>query len=115
MTETLWAQTPQGRKAAGQLKKEADRSTLVKTVAKSRHRHRALNAWGVDATLIDQLPADVDGITVNETEEGRTYSVSLADFLSKAIRRDYGYGQQYFLPLPCWQVEDPRQPALFNI
>jgi hypothetical protein len=115
MSETLWAQTPQGRKPAGQLKKEAGRTMLVKNVSKSRHQHRTLNAWGIDATLIDQLPADVDGITVNEKEEGKTYRVSLSAFLSKSIRRDFGYGPQYFLPLPQWQQEDPRQPALFNL
>jgi hypothetical protein len=38
MSETLWAQTPQGRKPAGQLKKEAGRTMLVKNVSKSRHQ-----------------------------------------------------------------------------
>ena len=115
MNETLWARTPQGRKPAGKLIEEAGRLVLEKTVAKSKHLHRALNAWGIDATLIDRLPSEVNCITVREREDGDTYRVSVRTFREKAIARDFGHGRQYFLPLSYWTCEDSAQPALFAV
>ena len=113
-TGTLWARTPQGRKPVGQLREEAGRLVLVKTVSKSKHLHRALDAWAMDATLIDQLPPDVDAITVCEREEGKTYRVGVRQFADKAILRDFGYGRQYFLPRRYWTMEDDDQQRLFS-
>lgn len=108
---TLTCDSPQGKRHVGQIVGDQ----FVKTVSKSKHLHRVLNAWAIDAETIETLPATVRGITIKEREEGKTYRVSLETFREKAISRDFGYGRQLFLPLEYWMVEDPRQPPLFAI
>ncbi len=113
MSETIWAMTPQGRKAVGQIKEEAGIRVLEKTVHKSKHLHKVLNAWGVDAAVVDRLQPDV--ITVREREEGLTYRVDLRTFRENALTRDFGFGRQYLLPLAFWTREEGEQPALFPV
>ncbi|MEW6770083.1 MAG: hypothetical protein AB1330_01640 [Bacillota bacterium] len=73
---------------------------------RSKHFHRKLNAWGVDADVLLQLGVrGVKDICIYDAENGLMYRTGLATFLERGIVRDFGHGSQRFLPLKYWQVE----------
>jgi hypothetical protein len=76
---------------------------LEKRVKASRHLFRAADAWGVDAAVLKSAAeAGVQTIRVTDTETGTVYSVSLSHFLAHGFRRNFGHGEQVFLPRSEW-------------
>jgi hypothetical protein len=70
-----------------------------KRVFASKHLLRALDAWGIDKSVIDSLVKEgVKKIVIYEKEGGIYYEVSVEDFVAKGIEADFGHGKQIFLP-----------------
>lgn len=108
MKETLKINTRQGLRYAGVL----EDGVFSKRVRRSRHLHRALNAWGFDAGLMDDLGARVTGLVVTDTQSGEVWYVSGDVFRAERTEKDYGYGRQYFLNLKYWD-KTGDQESLF--
>ena len=107
----LRIQTKHGPRFVGKI--EGDR--LKKSILASRHIHRALQAIGFDAGVIEALPPEVKFIEVREKEQDVTYWVDVETFRLRSVERDYGHGRQYLLPLSFWTREESEQPALFPL
>ena len=78
-----------------------------KEVVESKHKLRNGNAYGIDADILKQLILKkCDKIRLREKDTKRVYEVDLSVFLShKSFVRDYD-GEQRFLPIGEWRLED---------
>ena len=91
-------QTAQG-KTAGTLKDGKYR----KRVLKSKHKMNVLDAWGIDEAIVKKLEKDgCEEIRILETEDNIIYHVPFIAFQEAGFVRDFGYGEQRFLPLDKW-------------
>ena len=59
-----------GKKKVGEYFPES--KIFFKEVMKSKHFFRVLQAWGIDAKVLNQLPIDTQ-IVINEKEENKQY------------------------------------------
>lgn len=110
---TFYTDTPRGRKVIGKLSE--DGQVLHKVVRASKHLLNKLDAWGVQQSLIKELPTSVAAIQIVDRDDGRVYTCSIDRFLSLSKRLDLGYGSQLFLPRKKWTIgsDGAFQPALF--
>jgi len=76
---------------------------FMKTVRKSKHLHRKMNAWAIDAGIVVQLlKMGCHGIVIVDKDEKKKYDVSMNTFINTAVSRDFGHGEQLFLMLRYW-------------
>jgi len=98
-----------GKKMIGSL----EGNVFSKEVMKSKHLFRTLNAWGIDAKVLSQLPADTK-IVIHEREEDLLYTTTRGEY---ALHGAYFHFQQpredhdtqQFLPLKWFQVDKPKK------
>ena len=84
-------------KTIGDLDKE--KKVFYKSVSKSKHLFRALNAWGMDNEVLESLSDDFT-IQVNEKEEGIDFFTTAGFFKEKGKFFHFkGHRLQKFLPL----------------
>ena len=82
---------------------EVEGETYYKKVKGSIHKHRVLNAWGIDLGILRGLRTKgVKAVHITDVEDGETYTASVDVILARGIIKDFGYGQQIFLPLNRW-------------
>lgn len=79
---------------------------LRKKVKGSKHRLRNLNAWAIDAGIVDGLGDTLKFIEVTDTETGMVYTVSATVFRGRRRMIDYGWGAQYALSIQHWEVTE---------
>lgn len=82
---------------------------LCKKVKRSKHYHRILNSWGVDKSI---LAEDFEIVKILETESDQLYVAPKSLWLEKGIRKNFGYGEQVFLPLHHFEVRSRKQLSL---
>ncbi|GFP35660.1 hypothetical protein HKBW3S43_01449 [Candidatus Hakubella thermalkaliphila] len=94
--------TPHGKRCVG----EIDGRLFRKKVKKSCHLMRALDAWAVQAEVVERAQKEgIDMVVVEDVESGVTYLVPLDLLRQKGIQRDFGHGPQIFLPRRFWNKE----------
>lgn len=94
----LMIKTPSGDKIAGKLLTINGEWCFYREVTKGRHAFRTFNAWSIQASLLPVLEADgVKYIYQYDRQAGQMNRISLADFKAKAVLRDFGEGQQYYV------------------
>lgn len=87
------------RNSEGKVIGKVSGDVFSKRVLASRHLLKALDAWGIDKSVIDSLVKEgVQNIVIYEKEGGIYYEVSVEDFVAKGIEGDFGHGRQIFLP-----------------
>jgi hypothetical protein len=81
-----------------------DGKVLYKTVKASKHLFRTLDAWGIDAKLLEKIlvPADAT-IEIRDTEEKKTYTIKATEALEKGQYYHFkdekkDHGTQIFVP-----------------
>ena len=89
-------------------------AVFTKTVRKSKHFLRALQAWGTDKQVLEYLKAEGCAVVrLLDRESGLTYEAPLDRIFSGGIEKDFGFGVQVFLPEREWTIQDPAQGRLF--
>lgn len=74
-----------------------------KSVKRSKHLFRKLNAYGISQSVINELiEKKVETIKVTDVEGRVVYEVSLVDFIKNATPMQYE-DMQLFLPLEMWK------------
>jgi len=100
-------------KAQGVVIGSIEGHTFKKTVYKSKHLFRKLNAYGIDAEYFTKvlLPENYN-IEIYEKEEGITYNVSAQNFRKHCTFQHFknkltgkDYGAQVFLPINKWNIK----------
>lgn len=95
---------PNGR-VIGRL--EGDR--FIKPVCASKHRLRTPPAWAIDAGVFDRsIRGLAREIVIWDRETDTRWRVQVEVFDEHKGTLDRGFGAQYFLPLPYWDVIDPN-------
>ena len=80
---------------------------FYKSVMKSKHLMRNLNAWGVDAeALYDVIKPNANSIIVYDKENNVVYETTTQKFIDFGVEKDFGFGKQTFLPLKYWNMTD---------
>lgn len=100
---TVMVDTPVGQRTVGHV----EEGVFRKQVRKGEHLLRILDAWGFQAELLPQLRAEgVMRVEVYDAEEGVTYAVALDVIEARGVRRDFGHGEQVFLPRKFFERSD---------
>jgi len=86
---------------------------FTKKVERSKHHMQILDAWGIDAKTALSLRGRCDYVVVFDTETKVKYRAELAKFIAYNLVRNFGHGEQYFLPLKFWETK-VLQPDLFT-
>jgi len=108
--------TRQGRKFVGWLERRNGAVAFVKRAKLSRHLLRELDAWGVQAGLLDWLDhRNIELVEVREGEQGVLYQATLDTFLAHGVLRDLGHGEQIFLAREHWEKSPEPQQRLFPV
>jgi len=82
---------------------------LRKTVEWSKHYHRRLRAWGIDATvLLEARERGVRVVEIVDMERGETWHADIDFIITHGLRFDFGHGLQCFLPLKDWRLVGSR-------
>lgn len=90
--------------------------TLIKTAQASVHMLKRPPAWGWDAEILET--AEQQGArytTITDSESGKIYRATLADFWRHGLSIDRGHGRQVMLPLCFWQVTRPGELAAVQL
>lgn len=95
----------------GQIIGELNGNTFRKVVKKSVHFMKVLNSWGMDKDLLNKLKME-NVVEIYDKENEVTYHATVQQFKDKGIKQNHGHGEQYFLPLVNWTVENPKQTKL---
>ena len=86
------------KNSSGKIIGKVSGDVFSKRVIQSKHLFRALDAWGMDKSVIDNLVREgVKKIVIHEKEGDIDYEVSVEDFVAKGIEGDFGHGKQIFL------------------
>lgn len=95
-----------GHKTIGTL--DTSRNTLTKDVKKSKHLFRKAEAWGIDNSMLEELPAHCV-VVLNESEEQKKYKLNVSEIRAKGFFLHYlDDGLQRFVKLSDWRVEEPK-------
>lgn len=85
--------------------------TFYTTRKKSKHLLRKLNAWGIDAEVLnDILQGQVKYIEVRDLEEDKTYLAKVETFIEKGKYLHFKpHRAQCFLPLRYWNGDREKK------
>lgn len=97
------------RNTQGKVIGNLENGVLSKRVLKSKHFHRVLNSWGMDERIFTN---DFDSVRIYDKENKVTYVAPKSLWLTKGIKKNFGYGQQIFLPITNFQIENEKQRKL---
>lgn len=106
------------RAANGFIVGSIEGQTLKKQVKASKHMLREPKGWAWDVCVLEQ--AESKGVThteIYDKEAGVVFRAKLADFWTRGVKLDRGFGPQICLPIAFWQVrrpgdDSPRQLSL---
>ncbi|SMB97826.1 hypothetical protein SAMN00808754_1968 [Thermanaeromonas toyohensis ToBE] len=94
----LMIKTPSGEKIAGKLLTINGEWCFYREVSKSRHAFKTFDAWSIQASLLPVLEADgVKWIYQYDKQAGQMYRIKLEEFKKKAVLRNFGEGEQYYV------------------
>lgn len=100
----LMIKTPSGEKIAGKLIMINGDWCFYREVTKGCHAFRTFDAWSLQASLLPVLEADdVQWIYQYDKQAQQMYRISLAEFKAKAVLRDFGEGEQYYVSTKYFQ------------
>jgi len=89
-----------------------------KTVKISKHFFKKYRAWCLDVFTWEQIQTSCHSIVLHDAENNVDYFVTCQEFNNhKGELFDFGYGQQYPLPLSCWHKRKKQiagQLSLFD-
>lgn len=78
-----------------------------KHVNKSKHLFKAMDAWGIDKAIVDDLKIlGCKTIRIKEHDENVIYTVEFSTFCELGVERTF-QDTQIFLPLGYWITEKP--------
>jgi len=79
--------------------------TFTKSVIGSKHQLRCPPAWAIDAEAFDrEIKCNATKIVVIDKETGKEYYCPVERFDKLKGELDRGFGRQYYLTLPHWEV-----------
>lgn len=112
----VFANTARGWRPVGHIVERGGVRFFVKQVDSRKHRLHSPPAYALEeATLQELTAARVQVVEVTETDTGRVLRAPLRAFAERGLPvHRGGFARQVALPLGCWTVEDPRQPALLE-
>jgi hypothetical protein len=87
----------------GKVVAKLENGVLTKSVVGSKHQLKHPPAWAVDKNIIDKF--QFDRIQIYDKESQILYWQTKEIFLEKAQSMNRGFGAQYYLELPLWEVE----------
>lgn len=94
----LMIKTPSGDKIAGKLLMINGDWCFYREVSKGRHIFKTFDAWSIQASLLPVLEADgVKWIYQYDRQAGQMYRIKLEEFKKKAVLRNFGEGDQYYV------------------
>lgn len=97
---------------SGQVIGTIEGDAFTKRVKSSKHMLRQPPAWALDDAVLRDLAArGVTRIVYLDTETGRAYRTTVAEFTGKGRLFNRGAGAQVFLTLGYWSI-DGAPPAL---
>lgn len=77
---------------------------------KANQKLQVLNAYGIEATVIEDLREKGCQKIILEEDGKRTYAVNFLTFYTKAIRKRFGNSsRQFYLPLKYWEEVTKEQ------
>lgn len=94
----------------GQVIGVLDGNFFRKNVSKKKHLLRVMDAWGIDTSVLKQLPAGCN-IVITDVDTMTVYISTVDTFIERGIHREFGYGQQVFLPRNYFNF---NEKTLFN-
>lgn len=80
-------------------------NVFKKSVQKSKHLFKKLDAWSIQKEITDKLPNYTE-IRIKDTEDNIEYIISLLDFVKHGEVFDYGHGEQVFCPRSYFKTFD---------
>jgi len=100
------------RTADGRVVAVIDGQALFKKVDSSKHMLRKPPSWAFDtATIQDAQDAGATKIEVWATDEGITYTATMAHFLEYAFALNRGHNPQLAMPLRYWEQDHDELAA----
>ena len=90
---------------------DKDRKVFTKHVQKSKHLFKKLDAWGIDAEVLDKLVEKDYRIIVKDRDESKNYYVTASEWKEKGDYLHFKpHRAQVFLPLVEFdaQVKKPH-------
>ena len=95
-------------KLAGYLKDNIYR----KQVNSKKHKMKIYDAYGISSNIVVELEKEgCEEIRIKETDTEIIYRTSLDNFIKNGIERNFD-GQQIFLPLKYFEVNNEKQKVL---
>jgi hypothetical protein len=83
--------------------------TVRKYVHKSKHLFRKWDSWGLDCDFFDDMVnKGAEVLEILDKEDNLKYTIGM-DAEWAGFRRDWGWGEQYFIPRKYFKVEDIRK------
>ena len=115
--ETVWSETPAGRRCIGEVVTVNGIASFRKTVQGSKHLLRlGGGAWGFQADLLPALERKgVRSVILYDTETGDRYVASLQTIAERGFTRDLGHGRQVFVARRHFHREAAEQLSLLGL
>lgn len=86
-----------------------DGDTVRKVVRKSKHLFRKWDAWGLDCDFFDEMVEQgAKHLEILDKEEEVVYTIGM-DAEWAGFKRDWGWGEQYFIPRKYFNREDSKR------
>ena len=83
--------------------------TVRKYVHKSKHLFRKWDSWGLDCDFFDDMVnKGAEVLEILDKEDKLKYTIGM-DKEWAGFKRDWGWGEQYFIPRKYFKVEDIRK------
>jgi len=114
--EPVFARTAKGWLPVGHIEDRGGCKVLAKEVDSKRHRLRRPEGYALEGSVVEEArERGVSEVEIRERDTGRTLRAALDAFDTHGLPiARAGFAPQVVLPLARWQVEDPRQAALFG-
>jgi hypothetical protein len=101
------------RSEDGRVVATLDGDILRKRVIEAKHMLRVPPAWCIDRVVVeDAVNGGAERIEIVTTDTGKTYRVSMTEFLARAKAMNRFHNDQLMLPLRYWQTGAERQMGL---
>lgn len=101
--------TKQIRNVSGKVIAHIKDNILYKKVKRSKHYMKVLNSWAMDTRILEE---EFGEVKILDTENDQIYIVPKHIWLEHGIKKNFGHGDQTFLPLHYFQVLSKNQPQL---
>ena len=91
----------------GKLLGELVNGEFIKHVNSSKHYMKVLDTYGISAEVIKNLIGKCSKISIQVTDTGYVWTVTMEVFLKKSFEKSFGgFEPQLFLPKKYWDIYD---------